>query len=58
MMEIDKTILISIYVFVGLYVLYKILFKKNPYQEDYERLYSEILNSSKHKVKGQYDKED
>ena len=57
-MEINKTILISIYALVTLYILYKILFRKNPYQDEYDRLYNEILNSDKHKVKGQYDKEE
>ena len=57
-MEVNKTILISIYVIVALYILYKLFFRKNPYQDEYERLYNEILNSDKHKVKGQYDKEE
>lgn len=57
-MEINKTILISVYVVVGLYILYRLLFKKNPYQDEYERLYNEILSSKKYKVKGQYDKEE
>ncbi len=57
-MEINKTILISIYVALSLYILYKLFFKKNPYREEYERMYNEILNSSKYKVKGQYDKEE
>lgn len=56
-MEINKTILISVYVIIGLYIVYKFFFGKNPYQEEYERLYNEILNSKKYKVKGQYDKE-
>lgn len=57
-MEINKTILISIYIAVGLYLLYRVFFEKNPYQDDYEKLYNEILNSDKNKVKGQYDKEE
>ena len=57
-MEINKTILISIYVLVGLYILYKHFFRKDPYQDEYEKLYNEILTSDKYKVKGQYDKED
>ena len=57
-MEINKTILISIYVLVGLYILYKLFFRKNHYQDEYERLYNEILTSDKYKVKGQYDKEE
>jgi len=53
-MEISKTVLIAIYSVVGLYMLYKLFFRKNPYREEYERLYNEILNSDKHKVKGQW----
>ncbi len=56
-MEISRTILISVYVFAGLYILYRLFFQKNPYQAEYEKLYNEILTSDKHKVKGQYDKE-
>ena len=56
--ETYKTIFISIYIAVTLYILYKLFFKKSPYEEEYERLYNEILTSDKHKVKGQYDKED
>jgi len=55
-MEIDRVILILIYAVAGLYLLYKLLFKKNPYQKEYEKLYNEILTSDKYKVKGQYDK--
>ena len=57
-MELNKTVLIAIYALVGLYILYRLFFKKNPYQKEYERLYEKILNSDKYKVKGQYDKED
>ena len=57
-MLINNTFLVSIYVLIGLYMLYKILFRKNPYQDEYERLYNEILTSDKYKVKGQYDKEE
>ena len=56
-MEINKAVLIAIYALVGLYILYRLFFKKNPYQDEYERMYNNILNSNKHKVKGQYDKE-
>ncbi len=55
-MEISKTILIGVYLALGLYLLYKLFFSKNPYQKEYERLYNKILNSKEHKVKGQYDK--
>ena len=58
LMEINKTILIGIYAVVGLYMLYKLFFRKSPYQDDYEKLYNEILTSDKYKVKGQYEKEE
>lgn len=57
-MDFNKTILISIYIIAGLYILYKLIFGKNPYQDEYEKLYKEILTSNKYKVKGQYDKEE
>ena len=57
-MEVNKTILMSIYVLVGLYILYELFFRKIPYQDEYDRMYNEILTSDKHKVKGQYDKEE
>ncbi len=57
-MEISRTVLIAIYAIAGSYILYKLFFRKNPYREEYERLYNEILNSDKYKVKGQWsDKE-
>ena len=57
-MEINKAALIAIYALVGLYILYKLFFKKNPYQDEYERMYNKILTSDKYKVKGQFDKEE
>ena len=57
-MEINKTILIGVYAIFILYVLYKIFFKKNPFKDEYEKLYNTILNSEKYKVKGQFDKEE
>ncbi len=57
-MEINKTILISVYVVIGMYLLYKLFFRKNPFRQEYEKLYNEILNSDKYKVKGQFDKEE
>ena len=57
LMIFNKTILISIYTIVGLYILYRIFFKKNPYLKEYEKSYNEILTSDKYRVKGQYDKE-
>ena len=56
-MEINKTILVFVYVLIGIYIIYTLFFRKNPYQEEYEKMYNEILTSNKYKVKGQYDKE-
>lgn len=53
-MEINKIILISAYTGIALYFLYKMFFKKSPFKDDYERLYNEVLNSDKHKVKDQW----
>jgi len=53
-MEITKIILFAVYAAVAAYILYFMFFKRNPYQREYERLYNEILNSDKHKVKGQW----
>ncbi len=57
-MEINKIILISVYVLIGIYIIYKLFFGKNPYQDEYDKLYNEILTSKKYKVKGQYDREE
>ena len=57
-MEINKTVLVGIYAVFALYVLYKIFFKKNPFKDEYEKLYNDILSSDKYKVKGQFDKEE
>ena len=56
-MEMGKSILMGIYAAIGLYLLYKLFFSRNPQQEEYKKIYNEIINSKKHKVKGQYDKE-
>ena len=55
-MFLNKTFMITIYVIVGVYVIYKLLFRKDPMQQEYEQLYDKILNSEEHKVKGQYEK--
>ena len=56
-MEIGKSILAGIYAAIGLYLLYKLFFSRNPEQEEYEKLYNEIIHSKKYKVKSQYDKD-
>lgn len=56
-MEMGKSILVGIYAVIGLYMLYRVFFSRNPQQEEYEKLYNEVINSKKYKVKSQYDKE-
>lgn len=53
-MEMTNLVLFGIYLVIAGYVLYLLFFKKNPYQKEYERMYNEILNSEKYKVKGQW----
>lgn len=55
-MELDKSIMVGIYIVLSLYIIYRVFIKKNPFQEEYERLYNDILTSDKYKVKGQHDK--
>ena len=55
MVVFNKSVIIAIYIGVGIYILYKLLFKKTKFEEDYEKLYNDILTSDKYKVKGQYD---
>ena len=57
-METNKVIIFGIYIVLALYLLYKLLLRRYPYKEEYEKLYNEILNSEKYKVKGQYDREE
>jgi hypothetical protein len=52
----EKTIWIGIYVLIGVYIIYRLFFKKNKFDLEYKRLYNKILNSDEYKVKGQYDK--
>lgn len=53
-METGKLILLGIYAAIVLYFVYRLLFKKSPLRAEYEKLYNDILNSDKHKVKGQW----
>ena len=55
MLGISKSVLTAVYIALGLFILYRMFFKKNPLQEEYERVYNKILTSDKYKVKGQYD---
>ena len=53
----NNTLVFGVYAAIGLYILYKFFWKKDPIRDEYEKLYNDILTSDKHKVKGQYDKE-
>lgn len=55
-MIVNKTILIGLGIVIGLYLLYKLFFARNKFDEEYQQLYNKILNSEEYKVKGQYDK--
>ena len=55
-MEITRLILVVLYVVFAAYILYRLFFRKDPMQAEYERLYNNILHSDKYKVKGQHNK--
>ena len=55
-MAINKTFLIAFWIALGIYLLYKLIFTKSKFEEDYEKVYNKILTSEEYKVKGQYDK--
>ncbi len=55
-MIVDKNILIALGILMGIYLLYKFLFRTNKSNGDYQRVYNKVLTSEEYKVKGQYDK--
>jgi hypothetical protein len=55
-MIINKTILIVLGIVIGIYLLFKLLFSRNKFDEEYQRVYDKVLTSEEYKVKGQYDK--
>lgn len=55
-MIINKTILIGLGIIVGIYLLYKLLFASDKFDEEYQQIYDKVLTSDEYKVKGQYDK--
>ena len=55
-MSLSNTLLIGLGVIVGIYLLYKLLFDKSKFDQEYENLYDKVLTSEEYKVKGQYDK--
>jgi|TARA_B100001971_G_scaffold187336_1_gene187973 hypothetical protein len=55
-MIIDKNILIGLGILVGIYLLYKFLFRASKFDDEYQKVYNKVLTSEEYKVKGQYDK--
>ncbi len=55
-MIFNKTMLIGLGIILGIYLLYRLLFSKSKFEEDYDRLYNKVLTSEEYRVKGQYDK--
>ena len=55
MVVFNKTVIIAVYIAIGFYLAYRVLFRKTKIEEDYEKLYDHILTSDKYKVKGQFD---
>ncbi len=43
-------------IIAGIYLLYKLMFSKSGFEEDYDRTYDKILTADEYKVKGQYDR--
>ena len=52
----DRSIWIGIYALLGVYIIYRLFFKKNKFDLEYEKLYNKVLTSDEYKVKGQYEK--
>ncbi|MEK6942650.1 MAG: hypothetical protein AABX00_01145 [Nanoarchaeota archaeon] len=44
----------GVYILIGLYLIYRIFLKRDPHKREYEKMYHEIVNSDKYKVKGQW----
>lgn len=47
---------IGLYILVGVYLVYRLFFKKNKFDVEYEKMYNKVLNSKEYKVKGQFEK--
>ena len=58
MIELNSSFFIALYITIGFFIVYKLLFRKNTIQSEYEQLYKEVITSNKYKVKGQNDSED
>ncbi len=52
----DNTMWIGVYALIGVYIFYRLFFKKNKFDLEYERRYNKVLNSDEYKVKGQYER--
>ena len=48
----------GVLIIYGIWIVYNIFFRKSPYQDEYDKMYNNILKSNKYKVKGQYDKDE
>ncbi|MFH0868412.1 MAG: hypothetical protein V1831_03795 [Candidatus Woesearchaeota archaeon] len=55
-MLFNNNILIGLGIVMGIYLLYKVFFGRNKFDEEYKKVYNKILTSDEYKVKGQYDK--
>ena len=55
-MLVDKTILISLGVIIGIYLMYKLFLGRPRIENKFEKNYEKILTSDEYKVKGQYEK--
>ena len=55
-MIINQEILMGLGIVVVIYLLSKFLFRTSKVDDDYKRVYDDVLTSKEYKVKGQYDK--
>jgi hypothetical protein len=55
-MGFTDSLLMSLGLLLGIYLIYKLLFAKKKIDTEYDNLYDRVLNSKEYKVKGQYDK--
>ena len=55
MVEI-RTFWVVLGIGLGLYLLYKLMLGKSKFEEEYDRMYDEVLTADEYKVKGQYDR--
>jgi len=53
---LDNRLFIGAGVILVIYIIHKVMKSRSRTANDYERLYSAIINSDKYKVKGQFDR--